>query len=603
VGGGVGDGVDDSAVADPDGLWRTSLTHVLTEVDSPVQRRWLESTIPVGFSDATLVIASPHGFARDWLERSCGALLRATLSDVAGSPIDLVITVQTPAQAPATGPRPNGEELLAHAAAARTELARAHAVQLAEDHLAQHAAPATILAEVSAGAATAASSSASTSEMAAGTVDDTADVAFLAALRAERAAGAEREFDALAALDHLDVNPLYDRAAYDETPGPSHGTSSGTPLQAPGRPAGPMVILPDATSRLRSADVEPDTRLNPRYSFDDFVIGASNRFAHAAANAVAEQPAKSYNPLFVYGGAGLGKTHLLHAIGHYVRKLYPRLRVRYVTTEQFTNEFINAIRDDSITAFQRLYRLTDVLLVDDVQFLQSKERTQEEFFHTFNALHNAEKQIVLSSDRPPKQIGQLEDRLRSRFEWGLMTDIQPPDLETRIAILRKKAESDRLGVGDEVLEIIATKVASNIRELEGALIRVSAFASLQRAPADAAMAEYVLKDLYPDGRDRIISVQDIIDEVAAYFSITPTELCSASRSRQLVNARQIAMYLTRELTDLSLPRIGRAFGNRDHSTVMHATQKITVLMTERRAVYDQVQELTNRVTSQTRRTR
>jgi chromosomal replication initiator protein len=244
--------------------------------------------------------------------------------------------------------------------------------------------------------------------------------------------------------------------------------------------------------------------------------------------------------------------------------------------------------------------MTDVLLVDDVQFLQGKERTQEEFFHTFNALHNAEKQIVLSSDRPPKQIGQLEDRLRSRFEWGLMTDVQPPDLETRIAILRKKAESDHLGVSDAVLEVIATKVASNIRELEGALIRVSAFASLQRSPADVEMTEYVLKDLFPDGRDRVISVQDIIEEVARYFSISPEELCSASRSRQLVNARQIAMYLTRELTDLSLPRIGRAFGNRDHSTVMHATQKITGLMTERRVTYDQVQELTNRVTSQAR---
>jgi chromosomal replication initiator protein len=591
----VGVGVDDITVTDPDGLWRTSLTHVLSEVDSPVQRRWLEGTIPVGFSDATLVIASPHGFARDWLERSCGTLLRATLSDVAGSPIDLVITVQTPAQTPAAEPRHNGEELLAHAAAARTELAHAHAAKYADERLAAHHGPSPALADPVSGPAT---------DVAADVAADmAADVAHLAALRAELAAGAEREFDALAALDHLDVNPLYDPALYDAMPGRSNTTPSGTPLQAPGRPAGPMVVLPDATSRIRTDDVEPDTRLNPRYSFDDFVIGASNRFAHAAANAVAEQPAKSYNPLFVYGSAGLGKTHLLHAIGHYVRKLYPRLRVRYVTTEQFTNEFINAIRDDSITAFQRLYRMTDVLLVDDVQFLQSKERTQEEFFHTFNALHNAEKQIVLSSDRPPKQIGQLEDRLRSRFEWGLMTDIQPPDLETRIAILRKKAESDRLGVGDEVLEIIATKVASNIRELEGALIRVSAFASLQRAPADVAMVEYVLKDLYPDGRDRIISVQEIIDEVAAYFSITPAELCSASRSRQLVNARQIAMYLTRELTDLSLPRIGRAFGNRDHSTVMHATQKITGLMTERRAVYDQVQELTNRVTSQTRRAR
>ena len=532
--------MEDTTVTDPDGLWRTGLTRILPGVDSPVQRRWLEATHPVGFSDGTLVIASPHGFARDWLERSCGELLRESLTELAGEPIQLVITVQTQPESTST-PSVSHEELVSHAAAARTELGLAH---VNADHQ---------------------------------------------PIVAETTRGAIDEYDALARLDHLDENPLYD------TP------LRGSPLQAPGRPAGPTVSMPDSPRpRIRNEDLEPDTRLNPRYNFDDFVIGASNRFAHAAANAVAEAPAKSYNPLFVYGGAGLGKTHLLHAIGHYVRKLYPRLTVRYVTTEQFTNEFINAIRDDSITAFQRLYRLTDVLLVDDVQFLQSKERTQEEFFHTFNALHNAEKQIVLSSDRPPKQIGQLEDRLRSRFEWGLMTDIQPPDLETRIAILRKKAESDRLGVSDAVLEVIATKVASNIRELEGALIRVSAFASLQRAPADVQMAEYVLKDLFPDGRDRVISVQDIIDEVATYFSITAEELCSASRSRQLVNARQIAMYLTRELTDLSLPRIGRAFGNRDHSTVMHATQKIAGLMTERRITYDQVRELTNRVTSTTR---
>jgi chromosomal replication initiator protein len=540
--------VDDTMVTDPDGLWRTSLTRVLPSIDSPVQRRWLEATHPVGFSSGTLVIASPHGFARDWLERSCGDLLRDRLSEIAGEPIALVITVQTQPDATVSPDASvSHEELVTHAAAARTELGLAHVTARHEPVL------------------------------------------------EEMTRGASADFDALARLDHLDENPLYD-----------------PPLQAPGRPAGPTVSLPDGRAdlrpdgvpaRIRSGDLEPDTRLNPRYSFDDFVIGASNRFAHAAANAVAETPAKSYNPLFVYGGAGLGKTHLLHAIGHYVRKLYPRLKVRYVTTEQFTNEFINAIRDDSITAFQRLYRMTDVLLVDDVQFLQSKERTQEEFFHTFNALHNAEKQIVLSSDRPPKQIGQLEDRLRSRFEWGLMTDIQPPDLETRIAILRKKAESDRLGVSDSVLEVIATKVASNIRELEGALIRVSAFASLQRAPADVQMAEYVLKDLFPDGRDRVISVQDVIDEVSTYFSLTPEELCSASRSRQLVNARQIAMYLTRELTDMSLPRIGRAFGNRDHSTVMHATQKIAGLMTERRATYDQVQELTNRITSTTRTVR
>jgi chromosomal replication initiator protein len=275
--------------------------------------------------------------------------------------------------------------------------------------------------------------------------------------------------------------------------------------------------------------------------------------------------------------------------------------VRYVTTEQFTNEFINGIRDDSITDFQRRYRQADVLLIDDIQFLQQKERTQEEFFHTFNALHNAEKQIVISSDRPPKQISQLEDRLRSRFEWGLMTDVQPPDLETRIAILRKKCETDRLGVSPDVLELIASKVQSNIRELEGALIRVSAFASLQRSAADSQMAEAVLKDLFPDDRDQEVSVQLIMEEVSDFFSLTVEDLCSPSRSRQLVTARQIAMYLTRELTDLSLPRIGKAFGGRDHTTVMHATKKIAGLMQERRAIYDQVQELTNRIKTRARR--
>jgi len=335
--------------------------------------------------------------------------------------------------------------------------------------------------------------------------------------------------------------------------------------------------------------------------FDDFVIGSSNRFAHAAATAVAEAPAKSYNPLFIYGGAGLGKTHLLHAIGHYVRSLYPRLAVRYVTTEQFTNEFINGIRHDRITSFQQTYRQVDVLLIDDIQFLERAERTQEEFFHTFNALHNAEKQIVISSDRPPKQIAQLEDRLRSRFEWGLMTDVQPPDLETRIAILRKKCETDRLGVDPEVLELIASKVQSNIRELEGALIRVSAFASLQRSAADSQMAETVLKDLFPDDREQEVSVQVIMDEVAEYFSLTVEDLCSPSRSRQLVTARQIAMYLTRELTELSLPRIGKAFGGRDHTTVMHAKSKIAGLMQERRTIYNQVQELTNRIKTRARR--
>jgi len=369
------------------------------------------------------------------------------------------------------------------------------------------------------------------------------------------------------------------------------------PLEAPGRPPGPTVNV--QRSDGRGAE-DGDTSLNPKYTFESFVIGSSNRFAHAAAFAVAEAPAKAYNPLFIYGGAGLGKTHLLHAVGHYVKSLYPRLRVKYVTTEQFTNEFIDSIQTQRNPEFQRTYRQTDVLLVDDIQFLERAERTQEEFFHTFNALHNAEKQIVISSDRPPKQIARLEERLRSRFEWGLITDVQPPELETRIAILRKKSDAEDLPVPGEVLEFIASKIQSNIRELEGALIRVTAFASLQRSEVDTALAEMVLKDILPDEGEQEVSVQLIMDETADFFSLTVEDLCSPSRSRQLVNARQIAMYLVRELTDLSLPRIGTAFGGRDHTTVMHANKKIAKLMTEKRTVYDHVQDLTNRIKTRSR---
>ncbi|MCK8676287.1 chromosomal replication initiator protein DnaA [Streptomyces lichenis] len=342
---------------------------------------------------------------------------------------------------------------------------------------------------------------------------------------------------------------------------------------------------------------EPHARLNPKYLFDTFVIGSSNRFAHAAAVAVAEAPAKAYNPLFIYGESGLGKTHLLHAIGHYARSLYPGTRVRYVSSEEFTNEFINSIRDGKGDTFRKRYRDVDILLVDDIQFLASKESTQEEFFHTFNTLHNANKQIVLSSDRPPKQLMTLEDRLRNRFEWGLTTDVQPPELETRIAILRKKAVQEQLNAPPEVLEFIASRISRNIRELEGALIRVTAFASLNRQPVDLGLTEGVLKDLIPGGEDAApeITAGAIMAATADYFGLTVEDLCGSSRSRVLVTARQIAMYLCRELTDLSLPKIGAQFGGRDHTTVMHADRKIRALMAERRSIYNQVTELTNRI--------
>lgn len=341
-------------------------------------------------------------------------------------------------------------------------------------------------------------------------------------------------------------------------------------------------------------------RLNNKYTFDTFVIGTSNRFAHAAAVAVAEQPAKSYNPLFIYGGSGLGKTHLLHAIGHYTKSLFKGTHVRYISSEEFTNEFINSIRDDKAANFQRRYRDIDVLLVDDIQFLSGKVQTQEEFFHTFNTLHNANKQIVITSDLPPKQLPDFEDRMRSRFEWGLITDVQPPDLETRIAILRKKSTQERLIAPPVVLEYIASKISTNIRELEGALIRVTAFASLNQQPVDLAITEAVLKDLLPSDVGPEITAAQIMGACASYFGVSIEELCGASRSRTLVTARQISMYLCRELTDLSLPKIGQAFGGRDHTTVMHADRKIRELMAEKRTLYNQVTDLTSRIKSQPR---
>lgn len=335
--------------------------------------------------------------------------------------------------------------------------------------------------------------------------------------------------------------------------------------------------------------------LNKRYTFDTYVVGTSNRFASAAAWAVAEEPAKAYNPLFLWGGSGLGKTHLLHAIGNYALSLYPELRVRYISTEEFTNDFINSLRDDRKSAFKKRYRDVDILLVDDIQFLESKEGTQEEFFYTFESLHNANKQIVISSDRPPKQLATLEDRLRTRFEGGLITDIQPPDVETRIAILKLKAEMDNVDVPQDVLELIATTVERNIRELEGALIRVTAFASLDKQPLTPDLASLVLRDLIHDGASSLITAPVIMAVTAEYYQTTVEELCGPGRNRSIARARQVAMYLSRELTDLSLPKIGATFGGRDHSTVLHAQRKISNSLTEDRKLFKEVQDITSRV--------
>jgi len=364
-------------------------------------------------------------------------------------------------------------------------------------------------------------------------------------------------------------------------------------VREPGAPVGDAVGEPTAAGERPA----PRAPVIPKYTFDLFVIGSSNRFAHAAALAVAEAPAQAYNPLFIYGGTGLGKTHLLQAIAQYVSEHTKGSTTRYVTSETFMNDFINSLRDKRIEGFKQRYRTYDVLLVDDIQFFEGKERIQEEFFHTFNSLYEAGRQIVISSDRPPKEIATLEERLRSRFEWGLITDIQPPDLETRIAILRKKVTTDGIGVDDpEVLTFIAGRVSTNIRELEGALTRVVAFSSLTGLALTVELAEQVLRDLFPHGEAvPAVTIGRIQEAVSDRFGLSVTELCSQRRSQSVAYPRQVAMYLSRELTDASLPKIGKEFGGRDHTTVIHATSKITRLISEDRSVYNLVQDLTARI--------
>jgi chromosomal replication initiator protein len=382
--------------------------------------------------------------------------------------------------------------------------------------------------------------------------------------------------------------------------------------QAAGRPLAIAVVADEALSvemdpepaeappapQTPSQDIARD--FHPKYTFDSFVIGSSNRFAHAAALAVSEAPATSYNPLFIYGEAGLGKTHLLHAIGRYVAEWHPNSTIQYVSTEQFLNDFVFALQHRTIPELHRRYRAVDLLLLDDIQFIEGKERFQEELFHTFNALH-PRSQIVLTSDRPPKKIATLEERLRTRFEWGLITDIQPPDLETRLAILRKKTETDNLEVGHDVMDYIASRIQTNIRELEGALIRVTAYASLTRSEITLELAQNVLQSLLPNGNEARVTSDLVVSVAAEYFDVSAEEICSASRSRPLVTARQTAMYLCRELTDLSLPKIGERFGGRDHSTVIFAVNKIRQQMQERESSFEQVRELTTRIRQQAMR--
>ncbi|ADJ41827.1 chromosomal replication initiator protein DnaA [Amycolatopsis mediterranei S699] len=536
-------------------IWEQVVRELSDGTLSPQQRAWMRVTRPIGLLDGTALLAAPSDFAKEAIERGLRGAITDALSRRLGRAISLAVKVDSaeavaPAPAPHYAPSPgrveNGtspEPAPPMPANGAPMMPPPRPAEPAQQRPPMPRPPMSMPAHQSV----------------APKPDDGDDTD----------EEVDEEGEALAAVH--EIWPTF-----------SGQPIAGQPYTAPAQPQ---------TSK---------TKLNEKYTFDTFVIGASNRFAHAAAVAVAEAPARAYNPLFIWGESGLGKTHLLHAVGHYAQRLFPGMRVRYVSTEEFTNDFINSLRDDRKVAFQRRYRDIDILLVDDIQFLEGKEGTQEEFFHTFNTLHNANKQIVVSSDRPPKRLETLEDRLRTRFEWGLITDIQPPELETRIAILRKKAAQDRLAVPGEVLEFIASRVEANIRELEGALIRVTAFASLNQQPVDSALAEIVLRDLIPDSHAPEITAPTIMGVTSEFFDVTLDDLCGPGKTKALATARQIAMYLCRELTDMSLPKIGQTFGGRDHTTVMHADKKIRKEMAERRRIYDQVQELTSRIKQRAR---
>jgi chromosomal replication initiator protein len=554
--------VSDVDLAD---VWTRSLDG-LAEMGLPAsQLAWLRLTRPLGLVENTALIATPNLFVKEHLETKLRPLVIHALSKELGRPVQIAVTVD-----PSTVPPP-------------------------EQPPGPPSSPLSVMDSLT------------------GAPDD---------LGPRTAQPQQEDLSARPAPQYQQPEPYsYRESGYQPYRTPpqgypvmSPGQHSMTPPQSQPSPPEPLDMeqyqprgqreQPGQGGQQQDQPPRPvSARLNSKYTFDTFVIGSSNRFAHAAAVAVAEAPAKAYNPLFIYGDSGLGKTHLLHAIGHYAQTLYTGLKVRYVSSEEFTNEFINMIRDGKQDGFRRRYRDVDVLLVDDIQFLENKEGTQEEFFHTFNTLHNASKQIVISSDRAPKRLVTLEDRLRSRFEWGLLTDVQPPELETRIAILRKKAIQEGLNAPADVLEYIASRISTNIRELEGALIRVTAFASLNRQGVDISLAEIVLKDLIPESQGNggpQITAATIMGQTAAYFGLSIDDLCGTSRSRVLVTARHIAMYLCRELTDMSLPKIGQQFGGRDHTTVINADRKIRSLMAERRSIYTQVTELTNRIKQQAR---
>ncbi|MGZ0149837.1 chromosomal replication initiator protein DnaA [Kribbella sp. WER1] len=549
----------------------------------PNQRAWLTNSRPVTLHESTAIVAVPDDFTRGQLETRLRPDLERILTESFGRDIRIAVTVDPSLdpeqQAPQHQPQQHQQSPLHQTPLQQNSLQQNHPQQSPMQHNPLQQNPMQQPAQQQ-------------PQYTQQPVQQPAPQP--PAVREPLRTDGAYQPTIQSALTDPDNGPQYNQQPAQ----PQHYEQPAPQQQTPfGQPLGSVAPPPNGSSQP-ATEAQGEARLNPKYTFETFVIGSSNRFAHAAAVAVAEAPGKAYNPQLIYGDSGLGKTHLLHAIGHYVRSLYTGARVRYVSSEEFTNDFINAIRDDKASQFQRRYRDVDVLLIDDIQFLEGKIQTQEEFFHTFNTLHNANKQIVISSDRAPKRLEALEDRLRNRFEWGLITDIQPPDLETRIAILRKKAATERLTAPPEVLEFIASKVQTNIRELEGALIRVTAFASLNRQPVDLSLAEIVLKDLIPEGSKPEVTASMIMGQTASYFGLSIDDLCGSSRSRVLVTARQIAMYLCRELTDLSLPKIGQQFGGRDHTTVMHAERKIRQLMSERRSVFNQVTELTNRIKHQ-----
>ncbi|MBV9821708.1 MAG: chromosomal replication initiator protein DnaA [Actinobacteria bacterium] len=542
-------------LADLADVWHRAINQLDDPSVRPHQRAWLSLTRPIGLLEDTALLAAPNTYAKDYLENNLRPLITATLSEALGRDINVAVTIQP--MEPSDRP--------------------SNAVEL---DLADEPEPAD-------------------------SYDQFADGQFGSGQFGGGQFGGGQYNSGQFGSGQF--GNQYDSGQFGGNQFPDDGERTDPLLDTPANAR--LDGLIDSGSRPRIFDTVPtpslgrmdhEARLNPKYTFETFVPGSSNRFAHAAAVAVAEAPAKAYNPLFIYGDSGLGKTHLLHAIGTYGRRLEPTMRVRYVSSEEFTNDFINSVRVNDVQSFQRRYRDVDLLLIDDIQFLERAEQTQEAFFHTFNTLQLANKQIVISCDRKPEQLSGLQNRLVTRFKSGLITDVQAPDLELRIAILRKKAAKDGMTLQPGVMEFIASKIQSNIRELEGALIRVVAFGSLNKQEIDLKLAEIVLKDLVSESDRPDITASTIMAVTAEYFGITLDDLTGSSRTRVLVSARQIAMYLCRELTELSLPKIGQTFGGRDHTTVMHAERKIRSLMTERRNVYNQITELTSRIRSRAR---